>query len=115
MLELHCALRSLNDRCVNNLRYLLLLIEQFEDTLSRGHRRLNDVGEVRELSDRLGKLLCVLDERLHIPDGNSPIGDHDAADHGHKDIAEVADKTHQRHDHARSELRPPPCIIQILV
>ncbi len=41
--------------------------------------------------------------------------DHDAADHRHEDVAQVADKAHERHDNAGCELRSPAGVIQFLV
>ena len=45
-----------------------------------------------ELGDRLGELLGILDERLDVADARSLPRDHDAADHGDQDVAEIADR-----------------------
>ncbi len=85
---------------INCLGNFLRLIEQFKDTLGRGHRRLNHIGDIGQRGDRLGKLLGILNKRLHISNGYAPVCHHDAAHHGHDDIAEVANKAHERHNHS---------------
>ena len=115
MVKLDRPIWMLNNFGIRCLRDLLLLIEQFKDALRRRHRRLNHVSEIGQLSDRLGKLLGVLNKCLHIANGNRSLRDHDAADHGHKDVANVAYKAHERHDNARNELGSPARIIQFLV
>src|SRR5260370_5969795 len=115
MLELDCRLWMLKNLRISGLRYLLLLIEQLKDMLSRRHRRLNYIGEIGQLGDRQGKPLSVLNKRLHIPNRNHSLRDEYATDHSYKDIPKVSNKPHQRHDYAGSELCSPASIIEFLV
>ncbi len=105
----------LNHRRILGLRHLLLLIKQFEDALRRGHRRLNDVREVRKLGDRLRELLCVLDKSRHIANSNGSLSHQNAADYRDKHVADVADKAHERHNDARNELRSPASFVELLI
>ena len=115
MLELHRALRLRDHDRIRRIRNLLRFIEQFEDALRRGHRGLDDVRDIRELRDRHGELPRVLDERLHIADGDRAPRHHDAADDADEDVAEVADEHRHRHDDAGDELRLPARFVELAV
>ena len=75
---------------------LLGLVEQLEDALGRGDGRLQDVGDARRLRDGLRELARVLDERLHVAEGQRAVGDLQAADDRDGDVVEVVDEVHAR-------------------
>ena len=57
---------------LGHVRGFLRLVEQLEDPFGGGHGRLDDVEDAGHLDDRLGELARVLDERLHVAQGDLP-------------------------------------------
>jgi hypothetical protein len=51
---------------------LLLFVEQLEDALGRGRSGLHDRSHAAQLAERLGELLRVLDEGLHVAEAQLP-------------------------------------------
>ena len=84
--------------------HLLVGVEQLEDPLGRGHPGLQQVRHRGHLGQRLGELPGVLDERLHVAQAHRARGHPQAADHGDRDVVEVPDEHHRRHDQAGDEL-----------
>ncbi len=80
----------------DGVRLLLGFVEQLEDALGRGDRRLHDVGDARGLRDRLRELARVLDERLHVAERHRARGHPHAADDGDRDVVEVPDEGGRR-------------------
>ena len=97
------------------IRLLLGLVEQFEHPLRRGHCRLQDVGHARHLGDGLGELTRVLDEGLHVAQGEAAGGHLQAAEDADGDVVEVADEEHGGHDDARDELGLEAGLVELLV
>ncbi len=86
-----------------------------EHALGRGGARLHDRGHATQLRQRLGELLRVLDEGLHVAEADLPAGHHETAENGDADVGEVSDEHHARHDHAGEELRLEAGLVQLFV
>ena len=54
-------------RILDNLVFLFL-VQEFKDTLGCRRHRLYHVDDLRDLLDRLGKILHILNKRLNISD-----------------------------------------------
>ncbi len=94
---------------------LLRLVEYLEDPLGRGCCRLQHIGDGRRLGDRLGELAGVLDERLDVAQGESPLR-HPQATHdrdGH--VVQVGDEHHGRVDDPGDELGLEARLVQQIV
>ena len=94
------------DPGVRDVGRLLVLVEQLEDALGGGDRRLDDVGDAGGLGDRHRELARVLDERLDVAEAHLAVGHLDAADDADQDVVDVGDERHDRLDRARQELGP---------
>ncbi len=94
---------------------LLGFVEQLEDALCRGDRRLHHVGDARGLRDRPRELARVLDERLDVAQRHRSRGDPNATDDGDRDVVEVPDERGRRHDDSRDELRLEARVVELLV
>jgi len=81
--------------------------QEFEDALRGGGGLLQDVGDVRNLRQRLGEGADILDESLNIADGDGFANRQIAAQNGHRHVAQIADKVHHREHQPREELRLP--------
>ena len=68
---------------------LLGLVEELEDALGGGDRRLEDVGDARGLDDRERELARVLDERDDVAQRHLARRDAQAADDRDRDVVEV--------------------------
>ena len=94
---------------------LLGLVEQLEDALGRGDRRLHDVGDAGRLDDRERELARVLDERDDVAQRQLPRGDPQAADDGDGHVVEVGDEVHRRLDDPGDELGAVARLVQPVV
>ena len=94
---------------------LFRLGEELEDPLGRGGGLLQDVRDLGELRDRLGERADVLDEGLDVADGDRAADGQPAAEDAHGHVAQVADEVHDRHHHAREELRLPGRAVEHVV
>jgi len=115
VLEPHLALHRWQRRRRGGIRRLLLDVEHLEHALARGDPGLHHRGELGELAQLLGELPRVLDERLDVTDRHRARHEAQATDHRDRDIREVADEAHRRHDHARQELSAERRIVQLVV
>ncbi|MCY1217324.1 hypothetical protein D9M72_292310 [compost metagenome] len=104
MLELHVAVGLGGQVLGGGLGILLLRIQEFEDTLRGGHAGLQHIGHARHLSQRLGELPGVLDERGGVAQAHAAGSHPQAAHHCDANVAEVGEELHDRHDHAGDEL-----------
>ena len=68
-----------------------------------------------QLRERLGELLRVLDERLHVAETQLAVGDHEPAEDGDADVGQVSDEHHAGHDDAGEELRLEAGLVELLV
>ena len=100
---------------VDRVGRLLVGVEQLEHPLGRGDPGLQQVGHRRDLGQRLGELPRVLDERLHVAEAHRAGRHPQAADDGDRDVVEVPDEHHRRHDDAGDELRAEAGVVQLLV
>ena len=94
---------------------LLVGVEELEGALGRRDARLQHVRHAGDLSDRLGELARVLDERGRVAEGQLTRGDAQAADDGDQHVGQVGDEVHRRHDDARNELRAERGLVQRVV
>ena len=97
------------------VRRLLLGVEQVEHPLRAGHPGLQRVVHAGDLGQRLVELADVLDERLDAAERDLARRDLDAADHRHRDVAEVADERRRRRHQTRKELRPKAGVVDVVV
>jgi hypothetical protein len=86
------------------LGLLLLGVQQLEDPLGAGHAGLQHRRHRGDLGERLGELAGVLDEGLHIAEGQLAGDDPQPAHDRDDDVAEVPHEHHQRHDQRGDEL-----------
>ena len=94
---------------------LFLLAEKLEDALGRRQPGLQQVQLAGELCDRHRELARVLDEGLHVAEGDGTGRHPVAADCRDHDIVDVAEERHRRHDDAAQELRPKAGLVERLV
>src|SRR5271157_4622190 len=81
--------------------------QEFEDTLGRGGGLLEDVGNVRDLRDRLRKRTNILDKGLDVTDADDLLDRQVAAQDADGYVAQVADEVHDRKHDAGQELGSP--------
>ena len=95
---------------------LLGLVEQLEDPLRRGDRRLEHVDDAGGLDDRERELARVLDERHDVAEASSgPVATRSAADDRDRDVVEVGDEVHRRLDDPGDELGPIARVVELVV
>ena len=95
------------------VRRLLVGVEQVEHPLRAGHPGLQRVVHACDLGQRLVELAHVLDERLDAAQRDLARRHLDAADHRHRDIAEVADERRGGSDQAGEELRAEAGVVDV--
>ena len=78
---------------------LFLLIKEFKHTLRCRRHRLQHVGNLRKLVDRLRKVAHILDKCLDIPDLYDALCREETAGYRHSHISESAYKHHDRLHH----------------
>lgn len=115
MLQLHPPAQLLRTFGGRRVGLLLRRVQHLEDPLGRGHARLHQVRHRRDLRQRHRELPRVLDERLHVPDGQRPGRHPQPADDRHQHVVEIRHEHHQRLHHTAVELRPEPRLVQRLV
>ena len=103
-LNIRMSVRIVDLHRVFTLRHLFLFFQEGEDTLCGSGRRLQDVHVLRDHGDRLVEAAHIRDERLDITDGDRPIHRQIAAQDGHADIAQIADKCADRLHQSAEEL-----------
>ena len=82
-------------------------LEKLKDPLGRSCRRLQHIGNIRRLGNRLVKLLHILDEGLNIANFNPPLDRQPPTEHRHTNIANIAHHIHHWIHQAREKLRLP--------
>ena len=115
VLERHPTPRRAVERCGAGVGPLVLGVEQLEHPLGRRHARLQQVHHRRHLRERHLELTGVLQERLHVTDGQRARGDPQPAEHGDDHVVQVADEHHRRLDDARDELGAEAGRVQLVV
>ena len=86
-------------------------VEQLKDAFGRGNTRLKHVSHRAQLSEWLGELTGVLNERLNGTQRERTAGNHQATHHGDTDVDEVAHEGHGGHDQTGNELSAKACAI----
>ena len=94
---------------------LLLGVEELEHPLERRDARLEDVHHRRELGERHRERARVLDERLHVADGDRAAGHPEAADDGDEHVLHVAQEHRRRLHEARHELGAERGLVELVV
>ncbi len=107
ILEFDVTIHLLQFDRLGGFHDLLRLRQELEDALRRRRRLLQHVGDVGKLRDRLCERADVLDECLDVAHGDGVACGQPPTDDGDGDVAQVADKRHQRHHQPRQELRFP--------
>ena len=82
----------------------ILQVEQLKDTLRTRHSGLQDVGSRGCLSERMRELARVLNKCLHITKTHRPRRNFQATDYCDRNVVEVSNEHHRRHDRTRDEL-----------
>ena len=93
----------------------LFFLQKGKDPLCRCRCHLQNVGNVGNLVDWLGKLANILGERLNITDGDGAVEGQKSAQHADAHIAQIADKVHQRLHGAGDELALPCRMVKVVV
>ena len=108
-----CACSS--TRGLAGVRDLLGLVEQLEDPLGRGDRRLQDVHDAGDLGDRHVNCREYWMNAWTSPSDIVPVRDLHAADDRDRDVVQVADEVHRRLDDPGDELGPEARLEELLV
>jgi len=115
VLELHMAAHLVQDhRCIG-IGDLFLLLHELEHPLGRRSGLLQDVGDVADLGDGLGKGAHVLDKGLDIAHGDEPLGRQPGAHDADHHVTDVANKAHDGKDQRREELGLPRGVVELAV
>ena len=94
--EVHAALDFIQLDRSGGFRRFFRFGQELEDALCCGSRLLEDVGDIGDLRDRLGKGAHILDEGLDVADGNGALDGQVAAQDADCHITQVADKVNDR-------------------
>ena len=105
--KLHFAAHYWQRGSGHRVRCFGRLFEKFKDSLGRGCRRLQHIGNIRRLGNWLIELLHILDEGLNIANLNPPLNCQPATEHRHANIANIPHHIHHRIHQTREELRLP--------
>jgi len=97
---------------IRRVRAFLRFLEELEDALGGGRRRLHDVHDLGGLRDRLVEAAHILDEGLDVADRHGGMDGQIAAQDADADIAEVADEVGDRLHESGDELGLPGGVIQ---
>ena len=98
----HCWLDS-----INRIRRLFFSIQEIENALGGSGSGLEHVGNVSHLHDGLGKRPHVLDESQNVADANRALHGKETAEDDNGDVGNVADESHDGHQHTGEELGLP--------
>src|SRR5450759_973582 len=88
------------------------LSQELEHPLGRGHRLLENIGDIGELRDRLRKRADKLDNGLDIPNREDALDGQGTAQDTDGDIAQVADEIHDGEQQTSQELRFPGRVVE---
>ncbi len=94
---------------------LLFLLEKFKDALGCRRHRLQHIGHLCELGNRLCEIADILDKRLNVADGNHTRDRQHRAGDSNADITKIADKVHHRLHQSGQKLGFPRRFIQFFV
>ena len=97
------------------LRLFLRLIQKFKHALSGSGGRLQHIGNVSNLHQRLVELVNILDEGLDVADFQPAINRQPTAQNRHHNVADVADEIHDWINQTRQKLSFPGAFLQLIV